>query len=141
MLVDVRKGLHNYLGSNAAIAAIVSTRIYPVALKEGERGDSIVYTRVTENESYHFIGRTGLCGARFQIDSWSLSTSKANQIADLVKELISGFSGAWSYGGNSPSELVTVQGVFMQTGFEDRDAESLMYRMSRDYMIWYEDQF
>jgi hypothetical protein len=139
MLVDVRPGLRNHLLTDANIAALVSTRIFPVRNAEGNRNDCIVYIRILENESYHFIGRTGLCGARFQIDSWSLSTDKANQIANLVKERISGFSGVWNYGASSPSDIVNVQGVFMQTGFEDVDAETLMYRMSRDYMIWYED--
>lgn len=139
MLVDVRPGLVNYLATSTDIAAMVSTRIFPVVLGEGVRDDSIVYIRILENESYHFVGRTGLVGARFQIDAWSQSTSRANRLADLVKERLSGFSGVWFSSDSPASNFVTVQGVFMQTGFEERDADSLLYRFSRDYQIIYED--
>lgn len=139
MLLDIRKGLHNHLLSNAAIAAIVGTRVYPVKNAEGNRLDCIVYFRVLETELYHYLGRAGLVGARFQIDVLSQTNGQANALADLVKEALSGYSGLWSYGGNSPSDTVPVQGVFLQTAFEDYDEETKLYRVSRDYMIWYED--
>lgn len=140
MLVDIRPGLRNHLLTDASIAAMVSTRIYPVRNAEGNRSDCIVFVRVLENESYNFTGRTGLVGARFQIDAWSQSTDRVNHLADLVKERLSGYSGIWSYGGSSPNDFVTVQGAFLTTAFEDYSEEAQMYRLSRDFMIWYKDQ-
>lgn len=114
-------------------------RIYPVKNAEGNRDDSIIYIRVLENEGYHFQGSGHLVGARFQLDSLSQSTDRANTLAELVKGQLGGASGRWFYGGNSPTDYVDVQGAFLLTGFEDYSEEVQLYRFSRDYMIWYED--
>jgi hypothetical protein len=140
MLVDLRPGLRNYLLSNASIAAMVGTRIYPVIAQQGIRDDLIVYNTISEIEGYHFRGPSGLVLSRYQIDAWSQSATRAAQLADLIKEHLGGASGAWSYGGSSPNDFVNVQGVFLQTGDTDYDNEVQMYRNRRDYMIAYEDQ-
>lgn len=138
-LIDLRPGLRGYLLTNAAISSAVSgSRIFPVIMPQGERADSIVYVRVLENEGYHMSGPSHLVGQRMQIDVWSQSTGSAARLADLVKDHLGGARGPWSYGGSSPGDFVRVQGAFMQTGFDDYDREAELYRMSRDYMIWYE---
>jgi hypothetical protein len=140
MLVDLRPGLRNYLLSNASIAAMVGTRIYPVIAQQGIRDDLIVYNTISEIEGYHFSGATGLVLARYQIDAWSQSASRAARLGDLIKEHLGGASGQWTYSGDSPSDYVIVQGVFLQTGDTDYDDEAMMYRTRRDYTIAYEDQ-
>jgi hypothetical protein len=140
MLVDLRPGLRNYLLSNASIAGMVGTRIYPVIAQQGIRDDLIVYNTISEIEGYHFSGATGLVLARYQIDAWSQSAGRAARLADLIKEHLGGASGQWTYSGDSPSDYVIVQGVFLQTGDTDYDDEAMMYRTRRDYTIAYEDQ-
>jgi len=139
-IVDLRAGLRNYILSNSAIAAMVSDRVFPVKVKDGVRDDCIVYFRSTELETYNFIAPSGLVTARMQIDSWSQSADRSFRLADLVKEHLGGFSGNMSYGGSSPNDFVTVQGIFILSGFEDFDQESKLYRTSRDYGIVYEDR-
>jgi len=140
MPVDVRPGLRNYLLTDSAISAMVGgARIWPVKAKEGNRDDCVVYIRVLENEAYHYLGPANIVGARFQLDTWSQSTDRVNQLAELVKARLGGAFGRWFYGGNSPTDYVDVQGAFLLTGFEDYSQDIQMYRFSRDYMIWYED--
>jgi len=139
MLADIRPGLRTYLLGSSDITAMVSTRVFPVKMAEGNRMDCIVFLRVLDNEAPTMQAPSHLVGSRFQVDSWSLDADRAARLGDLVKERLGGASGRWPYGASSPSDFVDVQGVFMQTGFEDFDEEAQLYRVSRDYVIWYED--
>ena len=139
-LVDLRPGLFSLLSSDPAIAARVSDRIYPVVLPQGMTLDSVVYNRIVENESYHYTGSSGLVTARMQIDAWSKTPDGANELGDLIKERLSGFSGQVSYSVNSPAEYVRIQGVFLLSGDEDYDSESALYRRRRDYSFVYADR-
>jgi hypothetical protein len=42
--------------------------------------------------------------------------------------------------GGSPEELVQVQGIFFDTEREDYQADIELYRISRDYLIWFEER-
>jgi len=139
MLVDLRPGLRTYLLGSSEIAAMVSGRVFPVRMSEGNRLDCVVFIRVLDNESYTMQSPSHLIGSRFQIDSWSQDQDRAARLGDLVKERLGGASGVWPYGASSPTDVVIVQGVFLQTGFEDFDEEAQLYRVSRDFIIWYED--
>ncbi len=136
-LVDVRFGLVELLTSNASIQAIVAGRVFPVNMRQGETRDSIVYTRVTELESYEYDGPSGLVAARFQFDVWSQSADDAQLLADLVKECLGGFAGQIQL---DPPDYVKVQGIFLINGRDDYDGAAAMHRMSRDYFVWYEDR-
>jgi hypothetical protein len=139
-LVDVRFGLVELLTSNASINAIVAGRVYPVKLKQGETRDSIVYNRITEFETYKMDGPSGLVSARYQFDAWSKSTDSATALALLVKELFGGFRGQVMFDPPSPSNYVNVQLIEIIDGRDDYDNEMLMYRVSKDYFVWYAER-
>lgn len=140
MLIDIRPALFNLLNSNSDINARVSGRIYPVVLPQGTALDSIVYNRVVENESYHYMAPSGLVVVRMQIDAWSPTPDGASELGDLIKEQLGGFSGQVAYSANSPSDYVRIQGIFLLSGDEDFDLDSSMYRRRRDYSIIYADR-
>ena len=128
------------LTSNASINGIVAGRIFPVKMKQGETRDSIVYNRITELETYEMLGPSGLVSARFQFDAWSRSADNAMLLANLVKEQFGGFAGQIMFDPPSPSNYVNVQLVELINGRDDYDNEAQMYRMSRDYSVWYGDR-
>jgi hypothetical protein len=136
-LVDVRFGLVELLSSNASINAIVAGRIFPVKMQQGETRDSIVYNRITELETYKMDGPSGLLSTRYQFDAWSQSADSAVVLADLVKEQLGGFSGRIMF---DPPNYVNVLGIFLINGRDDWDNLALMYRVSRDYYVWYQDR-
>jgi hypothetical protein len=110
-------------------------------MKQGETRDSVVYTRITEFEPYHMTAPSGLVSARFQFDSWSRSADSAQTLADLVKETLGGFSGPINLDTSSPpNNVVNVRGIFLVNGRDDYDGEAQMFRMSRDYFVWYGDR-
>jgi hypothetical protein len=137
-LVDVRPGLLELLASNAGIKAMVDGRIYPVKVLQGVSRDSLVYNLISEFDIYKMDGPSGLVSARYQIDAWSQSADSAMTLANLVKEQLGGFAGLITL--DPPLGTVNVQGIFSVTGRDDWDEGVLMYRVSRDYYVWYAER-
>jgi hypothetical protein len=78
-----------------------------------------------------------LVSARYQFDAWSRSTDSATLLALLVKEQFGGFRGQIMFDPPSPSNYVNVQLIEIIDGRDDYDNETLMYRVSKDYFVWY----
>jgi hypothetical protein len=136
MLVDPRPGIRAHLAADPAITAIVGSRIYPVQLPQGIRLASLVYSRISEIESYHNAGPSALMQTRFQFDSVSPVVDEATLLADAVKERLGGFAGAITYTGG----VLNVEGIFFDMGREDYDGEIAFYRVSRDFFVWYKER-
>lgn len=132
---DIRPALRAFLLADAGIAAIVSTRVYPIKIPQGVKLASVVYSRISGQGIYHHGGDSGLAMPRFQIDAWGLTGDAATTLANLIKDRLSGYRGVMGSGGAA----VTVQGVFMAAEMEDYDDAVQMSRMSRDYFIDYEE--
>ena len=126
-----------FLLADDTIASMVGNdRIYPLRLPQGDRGPSIVYSRVSGLGDHHMQGPSGLTRPRFQIDAWAPSADDATRLADLVKARLDGYRGPMTGG----SVTVAVQGVFFDTEREDYDEDAELYRISRDYLIWFEER-
>ncbi len=138
-LADIRLGLREFLLDDGAIAAVVTDRVFPIVLKQGEQRASIVYQRISGQGDHTLQQPTWLARPRYQIDCWSLVSGEANSLANLVKERIDGFRGEMPYGLNSPQAFVTVLGVFFTDEREDFDPPTKLYRVSRDYFIWHRE--
>ena len=88
---NVRKAIYELLRDDAAVAAIVANRIYPISLPQGITSPSVVYTMITEDTDYNMQGSSGLVQARMTIDAIALSQSAAFDLADAAKNVLSGF--------------------------------------------------
>lgn len=139
-IADIRVGLRAYLLADSAIAAMVGARVYPVKLPQGQTQPSIVYSRISGQGDHHMEGASGLARARIQIDCWAQSADTATTLANLVKERIDGFGpGTMEWDENSPGNAIAVHGVFFQSERDDWDETAALYRMSRDYHVWYKE--
>lgn len=136
---DIREALRAWLLADSGVSALVGgNRIHSVRLPQGQRTASIVYNRISESGDYHMQGPSGLIRTRFQIDCWAPRQDEVVNLADRVKDRLDALRGTRiSWGSDSPTEQITVQGSFLDTGREDYDSTADMYRMSRDYLIWY----
>lgn len=140
-LVDPRPGLRAYLLADTTISTLVDSRIYPVQLPQGIRSPSIVYNRISEIESYHMAGPSALMQTRYQFDAIAQSIDDASAVADAIKERLGGFAGDIQFGVQSPPEnSMTVEGIFFTNGREDYEGELELYRVSRDYIVWYKER-
>lgn len=139
-LADLRLGLRAYLLADAAILALVATRVFPVKLPQATTLPSIVYQRISGMGSHHMQGASGLARPRMQIDCYSLSADTATVLANLVKERIDGFSGNMPWGENSPAEDIIIQGIFFADERDDYDDATKLFRLSRDYFVWHAER-
>lgn len=145
-LKDIRPALRQFLLDDPAVLAAVGgtsaqARIYPVRLVQGQKNPSVVYNRISGGGDHHMQGASGLRQTRMQIDCWAVRQDQAVSLADLVKQRIDGIGPQTVlYGSSSPTDDMIIQGVFMAMEREDYDDAAELYRVSRDYIIWYEEQ-
>lgn len=138
---DIRPALRALLLGDATVNGLVGgVWVHGIRLPQGQKTASIVYNRISENTDYHMAGGSGLAQTRIQIDSWALTQDAAVALGNAVYDRLSGFRGPISWGSNSPLDEIEISGVFLDQGHEDFDAASELYRMSRDYVIWYAER-
>ena len=136
---DIRTALRGFLLTDATIASIVATRIYPRVLPQGERRPSLVYNRISMLGDHHMQGPSGLFQTRMQIDAWAATGDEAYELAVFVKARLDGHRGVMVSVG-SPPESVSVQGIFFTDAHDDYDANRQLYRESWDYMLHYRER-
>src|SRR5262245_27940685 len=135
---DIRPALRALLLSDPTVSGLVGgTRIYPVKLPQGMRDPSIVYARIGEFEEYALQGPADLANARMQVDAWSVSADTSAQLANAAMDVLDGFAGVVSYGSNSPQSFVEFQSIFLANAREEYEAETQLYRTSRDFQMWF----
>lgn len=127
---DLRPALRAVLLADAAVfSAVGGSRIFPVQMPQGEKRPSLVYHRVSGSSDYHMAGSSGLAQSRMQLDSVAEHAALAVQLANAVHDRLSGFKGT--------QDGVVIQGSFMVNEREDFDSTALLFRVTRDYAIWY----
>jgi hypothetical protein len=131
-MLDLPPALRTLLLADPTVSSIVGTRVFPLRVPQGEKGDSIVYNRVSEDTEYNLVGPSHLSVTRVQVDAWSTRVDGARLLANAVQDILSGYRGTVA--------SVPVQGAFLVGGREDWDGEAQMFRVSRDYNVHYQDK-
>lgn len=146
---DIRPYLRNFLLEDAAIAALVATRIFPSVIPQGIRLACLVYNKISNPQDYHHTGPIDLEAPRFQIDSYAPKADAADELSRAVKDRLSGYRGTFA-DASSPPVTINVQGVFCvrEAGnYNNRQSgtlnavgidSELKYRVSQDYIIWFQ---
>lgn len=131
---DIRPALRAFLLSDPTINGLVGGfRVHHLRLPQGQLDPSIVYLKVSEIGDYHMASDSGLSNARMQIDAWAQSSDAATQLANAVYDRMSGARGPLDYDSTS----LDMRGAFLIGGRDDYDGTSQLYRVSRDFNIWY----
>lgn len=131
-LKDIRIGLRTFLLSDGPVAAIVSTRIYPVKLPQGVTLTSLVLNEISGQGDHHNEGASGLVRTRMQIGAWSQTVDGAHALFLAVKEAIDGYRG--------PMGDVQVQAVFIDSWRDLDDNDANLRGKVADYFINYEER-
>lgn len=135
---DIRPALRYFLLADSTISTLVGgVRIHTVRLPQGQREPSIVYNRISEGADYTNDGDSGLSQARFQIDAWATRQDSAVELANAIYDRLTGHRGTVEFGSGSPQDSIEFRAAFLQQGREDYDSAAELYRMSRDFTIWY----
>lgn len=131
-LKDIRVGLRTFLLADGPVAALVSTRIYPVKLPQGVSGTSLILNEISGQGDHHMQGASGLVTVRMQIGAWATTADGAHALFLAVKEAIDGYRGLMGD--------VTVQGVFIDSWRDIDDTVANLRGKISDYFIWYAER-
>jgi hypothetical protein len=135
-LKDIRKAFRAHLLGNAAVAALVVARVYPVRLPQGERGDSIAINEISGVGDHHMEGASGLSTSRIQVGCWSKTADGAHALHLAVKEAVDGYCGPMGSGANE----VEVQGVFIDSWRDIDDTVADLRGKLADYRVVYSER-
>ncbi len=127
---DIRPALRSYLLADAEVNALVGgSRIHHARLPQDQVEPSVVYHNISGIGDYHLQSDSGLGQVRMQIDSWAQSADAATELANAVYDRLTGVRGYM--------DTVSVKGTFLTSGRDDYDDVNRLYRISRDFIIWY----
>ncbi len=131
---DIRPALRSFLLADPVVSGLVGgVRIHNNRLPQNQVEPSVVYVKVSEIGDYHMAGDSGLGQIRMQIDVWALNSDGATELANAVYDRLTGAHGNISV----DSDFVNLRGAFFAAGRDDYDDIAKMYRVSRDFIIWY----
>jgi hypothetical protein len=131
---DIRSALRTFLLADPAVSSLVGgQRIYPIRLEQDQTEPSVVYVKVSETGDYHMEGDSGLGQVRMQVDSWAERADVASELANAVYDRLSGARDTVTVG----SDFVNIKGAFLANGRDDYDNIAKLYRISRDFIVWY----
>lgn len=130
---DIRPAIRSYLLDDPVVSDLVGgERIHSSRLPQGQTDPSVVYVKISEIGDYNMAGDSSLSQMRIQFDSWAETNDEANLLSNAVYDRMSGAHGLIS---SSPN--VEVRGSFLVGGREDYDEIMQMFRVSRDFVVWY----
>lgn len=131
---DIRPAIRSFLLGDPTVNALVGgVRIHHGRLPQGQVTASLVFNRVSEIQGYTMQQDDSLSNTRFQFDAWAQTADLANELASATRDRLSGYRGPMV--GNS--EAIEVRGVFVVSELDGYDEVTKLYRLSRDYAVWY----
>ena len=129
MLSDLRA----YVLSDATVAALVNSRMYPVKLPQNVTYPALSYNQVSGVRIYDLCGPTGRAKPRISINSWGESYADARALADAVRRAIQGFRGTL---GDSPGAQIDDVKLDNEIDLDEPEAGTVgVYRVMQDYII------
>jgi hypothetical protein len=136
--MTIGAALRAHLLDDAAIAALVTARVYPLRLPQKAVMPSIVLTRISGVRWAHLRGAEALVRPRYQVDCWAATHDAATQLGTLVRQRLNGFAGTWT-SDESPLIDIHVQAMLLVDERDLFEEEILggLCRHSADYFLYH----
>jgi hypothetical protein len=127
---DIRPALRDFLLADPTISGLVGgVRVHHIRLPQDQVQPSVVYTKISEIGDYHMQSDSGLGQLRMQVDAWAQDPDQATQLANAVYDRLTGERGI--------VDTIDFRGAFLTSGRDDFDEITKLFRISRDFTIWY----
>lgn len=124
--------LIDLLLTDAPIAAVVDTRVYPLRKPQAAAYPVIIVTRISGQPLYADEGEVGLQQARMQVDSQSMTYTEAKNLAQLVRARLSAFAGV-HLGIDFSYIMLDEERDIAETG---ANAAEYPTRVAMDFIVW-----
>lgn len=129
---NLLEDIHATLIADAAIAALVSRRIYPDQASQGAAMPYIIYQEVSLVGGYNLAGPDGTEQRRLQFDAYAAHKADALTLITRVKALLNGKK-------QTLNSRTQVLGAFIQGGDSTYEPDERSYRQRLDLMFRYRD--
>ena len=128
-MAELEEAVYSRLTGNVAVAAMVSTRVYPNKIPQEAALPAVAYQRISARRVKAHAAPTGLARVRVQVTCVSRSYSEVKALAAAVRTAMQGVMG--SVGG------VTLQGSWLETDADEYGDAETLHSVRQDYMIWH----
>ena len=121
-------GLYSMLTGNSPQTLAVS-RVYP-RLPQGVTFPAIRYQRINTVREQALDGNVGVTEVTVQVDCMAESYVSAKTLADEVRVILHGFTGAWG--------TLTARHVLLDTenDFYEQDGDRVTHWVTQRYRVW-----
>ena len=133
----IEQAIYSVLSGNAAVSALVSTRIYPTIAPEGASLPFLAYRRV-ETEHVQTKSRTqdDLARARIEVRCVASSYSGVRTLADKVRLALHGYAGT--------SGSYTIRGTISEGEYDSGElppdgTDVPRHVVVNDYGVWFSE--
>ncbi len=123
--------LYEKLTGNPEIAAVIASRMYPVALPQTPTVPAVVYFFDNAASTNSMTGPSGHGSATMRVDSWADTADEAKDLAEKIKFILNG----WKK--NVPEGAV--QGTFFKGEKDIFDDDKSLYSTQQTYLIHYKE--
>lgn len=128
-MAELEEAVYSRLSGNVAVAALVSTRIYPNKIPQEATLPAIAYQRISARRVKAHAAPTGLARVRVQVTCVARSYSEVKGLAAAVRTAMQGVMG--TVGG------VGVQGSWLETDADEYGDAETLHSVRQDFMIWH----
>lgn len=132
----ISEGLFAHLSGNAGVAALVSTRIFPLIIPQRSaetilRQPCLVYSRVDVQRQQRFCETDGLVRSSFQLDCYAREYDDSNAVAAATRAALIDFRGMMG--------SVEVKAVFLDSQSDMVEPDPGLYRIVQRFVVWHEE--
>jgi len=127
--MNIEDGLFYYLTNNVGVAAIVSTRVYPLVMAQKTTLPAITYQTTALTPDRTLDGNTGRITATIQINAWAETHVEVKSLAEALRLALNDYSGAMGSD--------TVQRSRVESEKDGWDDETQFYRVSMQITVIY----
>lgn len=127
----IDEAVEEMLTGNAALAALISDRVYPDNIPQGVVWPAIIYHQISETASYSHDGDSNLDTTRFQFDCYDDTKAGAKAVARALRSLLSGKK--------FTASNVRVQSCRLDNSLGGYDMNLGAWRYIQDYLMQYQE--
>jgi hypothetical protein len=130
----IEEALYYQLVHDANVAAVASTRVYPMVIPQDQSLPAIAYQRVDGGRDTAHDGEVGTAMAVIQITAQAGTYETAKELMDLVKDSLIAFDGTMGGAGG-----LTVDGIFFGAEFDGYGMSTTHYTVRGTFTIRYRE--
>ncbi len=121
---------------------LAAGQVYFLRAPQSATGPFIIIQRTDSSRFRHINGPSGIAQAYIQIDCYASTYTEAKALAATVETILDGYRGLVYYGSESPQQVVSVEGISLQTDHDSLDQTDapVLYRNLSAFLVTYKQR-